>query len=65
MRGWNRPRISFWQLRPGNAEVSMPTQNPAKQDPSWKAEAKAALVDSLLAAAIIYVIMFIVVWAYT
>ena len=43
----------------------MPTQIRAKPDPSWKAEAKAALLDSLLAAAMIYVIMYIVVWAYT
>ena len=42
----------------------MPTQVPVEPDRSWKAEAKAALMHSLLAAAIIYEIVFVIVWAY-
>ena len=43
----------------------MPTQIPVEPDRSWVAAAKAALMHSLLAAAIMYVIVFIIVWAYT
>jgi len=43
----------------------MPTQIPVEPNRSSVAAAKTALMDSLLAAAIIYVIAFIIVWAYT
>ena len=42
----------------------MPTQIPVEGDRSWAAAAKAALLLSLLAAAIMYEIVFVVVWAY-
>jgi hypothetical protein len=43
----------------------MPTQIPIEAERSWMAAAKAALLHSLLAAAIISAIAFIIVWAYT
>ena len=42
----------------------MPTQIPVRTELSWMAEAKAALMLSLLAAAIDSVIFFVIVWAY-
>jgi hypothetical protein len=45
-------------------EVSMPTQIPVQPKESWKAATIAALVGSLLAAAIISAIEIVVVWAY-
>ncbi len=43
----------------------MPTQIPVEPERSWKAAAIAASMYSLLAAAMIYVVVFIIVWAYT
>ena len=54
-----------WPWFRNAAEVIMPTQIPAESDRSWIMAAKTALMHSLLAAAIIYVICFIIVWIYT
>jgi hypothetical protein len=43
----------------------MPTQIPAHVERSYVAEAKAALMLSLLAAAVDGAIFFIIVWAYS
>jgi hypothetical protein len=43
----------------------MPTQIPARVERSYAAEAKAALMQSLLSAAIISTITLVIVWAYT
>ena len=43
----------------------MPTQIPVEIERSWLAEAKEALMLSLLSAAIDGVIVIIIVWAYT
>jgi hypothetical protein len=45
-------------------EVSMPTQIPIEGERSWAAAAKAALLLSLLSAAIVSGVAFIIVWAY-
>ncbi len=42
----------------------MPTQIPVEPERSWVAAAKAASMYSWLAAAMIYAIEFIIVWAY-
>lgn len=42
----------------------MPTQIPVEPERSWMAAAKATSMYSLLAAAMIYAIEFIIVWAY-
>jgi len=42
----------------------MPTQIPVEADRSWMAAAKATLMLSLLTAAIMYEIVFIIVWVY-
>ncbi len=42
----------------------MPTQIPVEPDRSWMVAARATLMLSLLAAAIMYEIVFIIVWAY-
>ena len=54
-------RFVIWDA----AEVSMPTQIPARVERSYAAEAKAALMQSLLSAAIISTITLVIVWAYT
>jgi hypothetical protein len=43
----------------------MPTQIPVKVGRSWAAEAKAALMQSLLSAAIVSIVALVIVWAYT
>jgi hypothetical protein len=43
----------------------MPTQIPVRVERSWAAEAKAALMQSLLSAAIVSTIALVIVWAYT
>ncbi len=42
----------------------MPKQSPVEPERSWLAAAKATSMYSLLAAAMIYTIEFIIVWAY-
>jgi hypothetical protein len=50
----------------GRAEPSgAPVNRYTARERSFLAEAKIILVHSLLAAAIIYVVAFIIVWAYT
>jgi hypothetical protein len=46
-------------------EVSMPTQIPLQPEFSWAEATKTTLLDSMLVGAIIGVIFFAVVWAYT
>jgi hypothetical protein len=43
----------------------MPTQIPVEAERSWMAATKAALMHSLLAAAIMSAIVCVIVWAYT
>jgi len=42
----------------------MPTQFPVQTEESWIAAAKVALLATLLAAAIISGIVFMIIWAY-
>ena len=43
----------------------MPTQIPIRVERSYAAETKAALMQSLLSAAIVSTIALVIVWAYT
>jgi hypothetical protein len=43
----------------------MPTQIPIRVERSYAAEARAALMQSLLSAAIVGTVTLVIVWAYT
>jgi hypothetical protein len=43
----------------------MPTQIPVEAEHPWTADAKVVLMQTLLAAATIMLIAFVIVWAYT
>jgi hypothetical protein len=43
----------------------MPTQIPVEAERSWMAAAKVAAMLSLLAATIVFVTAFVIVWVYT
>jgi hypothetical protein len=54
------PTGSTFEVKP-----LMPTQIPVRVERSYAAEARAALMQSLLSAAIISTITLVIVWAYT